>query len=196
MISALFVRSDSIYKTMGIDCWDINRNASLWPGGNSIIAHPPCRAWGKFERCANPLPGEKELAVLSIKWIRKYGGVLEHPSSSKLWKVIPLPYPGSIDEFGGFSICINQSDFGHKAQKKTLLYIKGCSYSYLPPLPILFNPPTHVIAGDGRSRKKSKNYLQNQRPEVTKKEREATPLALALWLIEVAEKCQQNNLCQ
>jgi hypothetical protein len=27
MISALYVRRDSIYKTLGVDCWDIDRDA-------------------------------------------------------------------------------------------------------------------------------------------------------------------------
>lgn len=32
-VAALFVRQDSIYKTMtGVDCWDIDRDARMWPG--------------------------------------------------------------------------------------------------------------------------------------------------------------------
>lgn len=27
-ISALFVRKDSVYKTLGVDCWDIDRDAT------------------------------------------------------------------------------------------------------------------------------------------------------------------------
>lgn len=73
-ISALFVRKDSVYKTLGIDCWDIERDATNWPGGNPIIAHPPCRAWGKLSAFAHPRPGEKELAIKSIELIREWGG--------------------------------------------------------------------------------------------------------------------------
>lgn len=73
-ISALFVRKDSVYKTLEIDCWDIERDAMNWPGGNPIVAHPPCRAWGKFSWSANPRPGEKELAIKAIEWVREWGG--------------------------------------------------------------------------------------------------------------------------
>ena len=85
MISALFVRMDSIYKQLGVDCWDIERDARLWPGGNSVVAHPPCRAWGQLAHFSKPREGEKELAILSVNWIRQWGGVLEHPRTSKLF---------------------------------------------------------------------------------------------------------------
>ena len=111
---------------MGLDCWDIERNALNWAGGNPIVAHPPCRAWGQLSHFAKPREGEKELAIYSINQIRKYGGVLEHPRASKLWKEMNLPTGSQVDEFGGYTLCINQSWFGHRAEKKTLLYICGC----------------------------------------------------------------------
>ena len=83
-ISALFVRKDSVYKTLGVDCWDIERDATLWPGGNPIIAHPPCRAWGQLSHLANPRPGEKELAIQSVKWIREWGGGIGTPGSKQV----------------------------------------------------------------------------------------------------------------
>jgi hypothetical protein len=104
MVSVLFVQEDSIYKSLGVDCWDINRDARLWPGGNSIVCHPPCRSWGQLSHMAKPRPDEKQLAIWSIQQIRKWGGVLEHPRASKLWPEMNLPRPGYYDEFGGFSI--------------------------------------------------------------------------------------------
>ena len=48
-VAAMFVRADSVYKTIpGVDCWDIDRDARLWPGGCPVVAHPPCRAWGRL----------------------------------------------------------------------------------------------------------------------------------------------------
>jgi hypothetical protein len=39
MIAALFVRSDSIYKSIGnVDAWDMERDARRWPGGGPAVA--------------------------------------------------------------------------------------------------------------------------------------------------------------
>ena len=48
-IAALFIRANSIYKEHpAVDCYDAERDARTWPGGCPLIAHPPCRHWGKF----------------------------------------------------------------------------------------------------------------------------------------------------
>jgi hypothetical protein len=168
MISVLFVRKDSVYKTLGVDCWDMERDAKLWPGGNSIVAHPPCRAWGKFKAFAKPRPDEKDLAIWSITQIRKWGGVLEHPRHSSLWKEQSLPLPGEIDQYGGFSICVDQFWWGHRAQKSTLLYICGCAESDLPPIPLKMDAVQYVI---NRAKKKPGQPLRNAKKEVSKRER-------------------------
>ncbi|WP_337881840.1 hypothetical protein [Chromobacterium haemolyticum] len=101
-VAALFVRTDSVYKQMvGVDAWDAERDAMAWPGGCPVVAHPPCRAWGRLRHMANPRPGERELALWVVDQIREYGGVLEHPASSLLWKEKPLPEPGQTDAWGG-----------------------------------------------------------------------------------------------
>lgn len=179
-VSALFVRKDSIYKRLGIDCWDAERNAINWPGGNPIIAHPPCRAWGQLAHFAKPVEGEKELAIWAIEQIRKWGGILEHPRASKLWKDLNLPTGRERDEYGGFSISVDQNWWGHKARKRTLLYICGCNPGDIPAHPLTFAPYTHVVSST-RDRYKL--------PEISKKEREATPIDFAKWLIEVAKLC-------
>jgi hypothetical protein len=74
MVSALFVREDSIYKELDIDCWDVERDALNWPGGNPIIAHPPCRAWGRLAQFAKPRLNEKQLAIYSVHTVRIWGG--------------------------------------------------------------------------------------------------------------------------
>ncbi len=187
-VSALFVRSDSIYKELGIDCWDIERDARLWPGGNPIIAHPPCRAWGQLSHMAKPRPDEKELAIWSINQIRKYGGVLEHPRASKLWKEMNLPIGNQIDEFGGFSLSVNQHWWGHKAKKATLLYICGCKRNEIPAIPLRFELVEYAVL-QGNLRAGDPRYLKR----ITEKEREATPINFAKWLIEVALKCKKNG---
>jgi hypothetical protein len=117
------------------------------------------------------------------------GGVLEHPATSRLWEEMQLPYPGNYDEYGGFSICVDQFWFGHKARKKTLLYICGCNQNDLPPIPLRFDAVEFTVAS--RIKKKSGRRVKQ---EITKAEREHTPIDLAKWMIKVAMKCKSNNI--
>ncbi len=175
-IVALFVRSDSIYKTMpGIECYDINRNALTWRGGCPIIAHPPCRTWGMLAHMANHIPGEHELALWALKQAEKYGGVVEHPRNSRLWK--------HIKNDAGYIIEINQFDFGHVASKPTRLYICGCPKNLLPPMPL------HNM---GTPRKTITGIVGQPGRRCTQYERETTPLKFAKWLVKVARKCHYN----
>ncbi len=188
MVSVLFARQDSVYKTLGVDVWDIERDARLWPGGNPIVCHPPCRAWGQLSHMAKPRPYEKQLAIFAIEMIRKWGGVLEHPRASKLWPHMELPMPGEIDEYGGYSICVNQSWWGHLAAKNSLLYIVGCQKKDLPKLPIRFDAITHTVSS------KIKKYTGRRvKKELSKKQREETPIEFAKWLINVAQNCNKNE---
>jgi len=137
MYVALFVRKDSAYKKRkGWDVYDADRDAlSFNEAAQPVVCHPPCRAWGKLSHMAhNVREGEAELALWSIDMIRKNGGILEHPNGSKLFGK-HLPDVGETDEHGGFTILVDQYDFGHVAHKKTKLYICGIDRSQLPELP-------------------------------------------------------------
>lgn len=188
MVSVLFVREDSVYKTLGVDCWDIHRDARTWPGGNPIVAHPPCRAWGQLSHMAKPRPDEKELAIFAIQMIRKYGGVLEHPRASKLWPHLNLPKGDKTDEFGGFTLCVNQSWWGHKAQKKTLLYVCGVGRKDIPPMPIRFDRIDFTVTSSIR-----KSTGRRLKGRLGTKDNEGTPCEFAKWLVELASKCKQDE---
>lgn len=186
MIAVLFARADSVYKKIpGCDVWDLRRNATTWPGGSPVVAHPPCALWGRLKHFATDRPGEKELGLWAVRMVREFGGVLEHPAGSDLWPVAGLPVPGARDSWGGFTFAAPQMWFGHKAEKASRFYIVGCSPGDLPPVPFVLGEASHVIAQSSRRQK------LRLRPEVTKAEREHTPLALALWLVEVAKKCKK-----
>lgn len=179
MIAVLFARRDSIYKTLpDVDVWDEDRDALCWPGGTPVVAHPPCRAWGRLRTFARPDPGEADLALWAIIQVRRYGGVLEHPSGSTLWPFANLPNPGKRDKSGGWTLPINQHDWGHRAKKATWLYIVGCSPVDTPTTPLRLDEPTHVV----QSRRPGRRH-------VTRAEREHTPIELARWLVEVAKCC-------
>src|SRR5712671_3163773 len=86
-VAALFVRRDSIYKSMaGIDAWDFDRDARKWPGGMPVVAHPPCAQWCALAHFARCDAEQKALGPYAVELVRQHGGVLEHPAHSKLWK--------------------------------------------------------------------------------------------------------------
>jgi hypothetical protein len=192
-VAALFVRKNSVYKSMpGVDAWDIERDARNFAGDEPVVAHPPCRAWGRLRHLAKPRPDEKDLALFAVASIRRNGGVLEHPKGSTLWEEANLPAPGKRDEWGGWSLLVNQHWWGHRAEKATLLYICGCEPRELPRMPIRLDEPTHVINTSSRhndGRKKTYQERYSRKKECSKAEREATPIAFAAWLCEVARRC-------
>jgi hypothetical protein len=180
MISVLFVAKNSVYKTLTdssgepLDCWDEDRDAMKWPGGNPVVAHPPCRLFSKHLRHLSTAPiSEKQLAYKSVEWVRKFGGVLEHPAQSLLWKERDLPRPGRSDEYG-ISIALEQRWWGHKLRKSTWLYICGCNC--VPEIPLILGEPE--ITGRW-------NHGNNVKPFS-----HLTPPAFARWLVETAERCQ------
>lgn len=181
-VAALFVMADSIYKTLpGVECFDAERDARTFKGGCPVVAHPPCRTWGRLRPFAKAPPEEHALAPWAVTVVRQCGGVLEHPASSTLWGACTLPLPGETpDRFGGYTISVDQFHWGHRARKRTWLYIVGARR--LPPLPYREGEPQRVIS----TRKKI------ALPEVTKREREATPVAFARWLVELARRTRKG----
>lgn len=182
-VAALFVTRDSHYKALGVECFDIDRDARTFQGGASVVAHPPCRAWASLRHHAKPRPDEKDLAHFAIAAVRKNGGVLEHPWLSTLWAEAGLPQPQSRDAFGGFTLPVSQHWWGHRAKKMTRLYIVGVEPAALPPVPLLLGEATHTVGlWSGRNR-------ETCRPSIAKREYEQSPPAFAAWLVEVARLC-------
>lgn len=168
-VAALFVRLDSVYKSMpDVDCYDLERDALSWPGGCPGVFHPPCRAWGQLSHFAKPRPGERELALWSMDKVREFGGVVEHPYASRLWDEARCLGFGIRDRFGGVLLPVFQSWWGHRAPKKTCFYVVGP----VPELPFFIGfSATTTVERMGQA------------------EREHTPVALATWLVAVARSC-------
>lgn len=167
-VAVLFAREDSHYKTMaGCDVWDIVRDARKWPGGAPVVAHPPCRAWGRLRKFAKPRPDEKALALWAVDQVRKWGGVLEHPITSTLWETVGCLGYGIRDQHGGALFAVAQSSFGHRAEKLTGIYMVG---GELPAVPL---PGVAVTTVE----------------RMCRREREATPPEFARWLVELARGC-------
>lgn len=186
MVAVLFARKDSVYKQMpGVDVFDKDRDARNFQGGIPVVAHPPCRAWGRLRAFAKPEPGEKQLAVWAVQQVRKWGGVLEHPESSSLWTQMNLPIGMQRDQFGGYTISVDQFWWGHRARKRTWLYVVGVEPNQLPEMPLRFDAITHTVSTT--MHRGRKNF--RPKPSISKKEREATPPEFAGWLVKLAELC-------
>jgi len=185
-VAVLFARADSNYKLLpGVEVFDMERDARTYDGPYPVVAHPPCRAWGRLRAFAKPRPDERNLGRLAVALVREFGGVLEHPESSKLWDSQKLPKPGERDSYGGWTLAAPQKWWGHRAEKKTWFYVVGCEPKDIPRMPFVMGEATHTVGlFSGRDRSRA-------RPEIGKAEREHTPPQLATWLVELAEKCKR-----
>lgn len=190
-VAALFVRADSVYKTMpGVDCWDAERDARNWPGGCPVVAHPPCTRWSMLNGVVlSRYPHKAEEFAwgndggtfeFALRAVRANGGVLEHPNGSRAFRHYGLPRIGrGPDRFGGWSCEVRQCDWGHRAEKRTWLYIAGAGPDDLPALPD----------------KRQHTAVVSRMPEcrtveiMGKAEREHTPPEFARWLVEMARRC-------
>jgi hypothetical protein len=191
-VAALFVRADSIYKTMpGVDAWDIERDARKWPGGCPVVAHPPCTRWSMINGVVlSRYPHKAEefawgndggTFAYALEMVRKWGGVLEHPAGSRAFSHYGLPRINrGPDRFGGWSCQVRQVDYGHRAEKRTWLYVVGVGPDELPEMPPPGTPTALVV----------------RMPEcragelMSKAEREHTPPAFAQWLVDLARRVE------
>ena len=176
-VAVLCATKTSVYKQLdGVDVYDRERDILTWPGGQPVVAHPPCGQWGRLRRFAHRDLHDKALAPLCIMLARWYGGVVEHPAFSTLWQYMGLPKPGHWDAHGR-TIGVSQFWFGHRAEKKTWLYIVGAD---VPSLPFAMGDAPAVVEHDTNCR--------HDRPVIPDWQRAATPLRFAEWLVSIARR--------
>lgn len=126
--------------------------------------------------------GAADTGPAAVAAVRLWGGVLEHPTDSKLWQACSMPAPGAgPDRWGGYTLQVRQVDWGHPCVKSTWLYVVGVDPADLPPMPAP-REPTHVIAT--RLRLGAPGRL----PDLPKSKRHLTPPAFAAWLVELARR--------
>jgi hypothetical protein len=130
-----------------------------------------------------------DCAPIALASVRQFGGVLEHPKGSTLFRSYDLPLPGHLpDAFGGITIEVRQCDWGHVARKWTWLYVVGCRD--LPPCPPV-REPTHWASGVHTPGARGKPPAGIK--ICSAEQRRRTPPGFALWLLEVARRCGEGG---
>lgn len=188
-VAALYVeRSGPYFDLPGVDPWDKERDARLYDGPHPVVAHPPCGPWSKLRHLYRG--DEHDCAERAVEQVRAWGGVLEHPAGSQLWREAKLPRPGELpDAHGGRSLEVCQVDWGHPARKRTWLYVVGAPE--LPPMPPPREPThwcsAHRYGGSARRR------VDAPPPGIkvcSAQQRRRTPLAFAEWLVAIARSAR------
>src|SRR5215470_14399010 len=128
VVAALWCSEDSHYRELkGVEVWGIQENALRYAGPWPIIAHPPCGPWGMLRHLSFE---EDDHGIRAMELVHQYGGVVEQPSGSQLFKQYAIrPFvthaPGSeiqVEAGVPHVEVLNQGDYGHRARKRTLLY--------------------------------------------------------------------------
>lgn len=135
MIAALYVHKGGAYYGLdGVDPWDKDRDARLYSGPWPVVAHPPCERWGRYwsggpsAKVRRKKGDDDGCFAAALVSVRRWGGILEHPADSSAWTVFELmrpPHSGAwvvADWLGGWTCCVEQGHYGHRARKATWLY--------------------------------------------------------------------------
>jgi hypothetical protein len=191
-VSALFVETDGAYFGLpDVDPWDITRDAREYAGPNPVVAHPPCNKWSPLAYINQKrLPGYRigddgGCFTSALAAVRKFGGVLEHPAQTLAWAAHQLPRPQRgawsfpIDRWAGRVTEVDQGRYGHRARKRTWLYVVSPAL-YLPQLD--WEPAESSVIVSGFLHGKGTDESRRVRP----KEASATTPAFRELLLELA----------
>lgn len=167
-------------------CYDAVRDMRTFAGDDAVVCHPPCAQWGGLRALATDDPATKALGPLCVEIVRRNGGILEHPRGSTLWAHSGLPRPGEPrDEWGGWTIEVDQSWWGFPCRKRTWLYLVRTP---LPQCPLDLREP-ELRVDTPRSDKGREATAVRHLP---KSRRSETVPALCRWLVDLAG---ESTLC-
>lgn len=138
MVAALFVEKGGCYCGLpDVDPWDAERDARAYAGPHPVVAHPPCERWGRYwgggpnAKVRRVKGDDGGCFAAALDSVRRFGGVLEHPEASSAWSAFGLTTPPRFggwipaDFEGGWTCCVEQGHYGHRARKATWLYAFG-----------------------------------------------------------------------
>ncbi len=186
-IAALYVDPRGSYMGLpGVEIWDYRRNAKHYEGPHPVVAHPPCGPWSRLKfQCTKQ---DASCGPRAVAQVQKWGGVLEHPSNSSLFRHCALPPPGApADAHGGFTLAVRQVSWGHLCAKPTWLYIVGVPIEVAQAGVRTGGEETHKVTNGPRG----KQYL----PRANAFQIRVTPPAFRDWLIDLARASQKLEIC-
>jgi hypothetical protein len=135
VIAALYVETGGAYFGLdGVDPWDEERDARLYAGPFSVVAHPPCNRWSimALARPELTIGDDDGCFAAALAAVRVWGGVLEHPAHSLAWRArhfdlpTPPPHGWTRSLFDDGWVCqVDQGLYGHGMRKLTWLYAVG-----------------------------------------------------------------------
>jgi hypothetical protein len=191
-VVALYVDARGPYPGIVQEWYGTERNAKTYAGPYPVVAHPPCGPWGPMRHLSSGVGAEQDATCgpHAVEMVRRWGGVLEHPKGSKLFAYCGMPHPDDpTDEWGGYTIEVQQVDWGHPARKRTWLYIVGVELQYVPMFPPR-REPTHWASGSrGRSKGKQGSPVPPGIKVCSAQQRRRTPTDFARWLVDLATGC-------
>ena len=201
MLNALFVESNGVYdKDPRVIKWDIERDAFKCKNGLPAIAHPPCKRWGRYWSGGPSVKVKKNKGdddgcfAYSLWYVRTYGGVIEHPEASHAWKWFGLNKPPKsggwikADDYGGFTCCVEQGHYGHKARKATWLYLNN-----FKPIDLIWGKSEGKMQMEEGAHSKEEGKLWRSspgykpKPRLSAAERLATPVLFKELLISILD---------
>lgn len=200
-LAALFVeRGGGYFGLSDVDPWDESRDAREYAGPYPVVAHPPCQRWGRYwgggpsVTFPRGLGDDNGCFKSALDSVRTWGGVLEHPEASHAWAHFGLSRPPRsggwvpADNHDGWTCCVEQGHYGHRARKATWLYAVGTR------TPDLCWGPCAGKARMDAGYNSAADRKMNYRPTVkmlTKSERIATPLPFRDLLLNIARTYQE-----
>lgn len=139
MIAALYVMPRGPYYGLpDVQPWGLpEADARKYPGPWPVVAHPPCERWGRYWSGGPSATVRRKKGddggcfAAALHAVRTWGGVLEHPEASWAWRFHGLcapPRSGGWVAAGdglGWTCCVEQGHYGHRARKATWLYAVG-----------------------------------------------------------------------
>lgn len=184
-VVALYVDHRGPYPDLVAEWYGQERDARSYAGPLPVVAHPPCGPWSTLRGLSNESEEIKSLGPHAVEMVRRFGGVLEHPSGSLLFQHCGMPRPGSLpDGWGGLSFQVEQVDWGHVARKRSWIYVVGARH--IPQAPPK-REATHWVSGVHTVGSRGKPPVGIKICSAA--QRRKTPPDFAKFLIAIAETC-------